>query len=228
MSHLPLLLDLQGKKCLIIGAGTVGKRKTSLLLDCGAEDILVVDPNQSSEVFQKSISHPAVTFVQRSFSPADLKGVSLVIASSSDYKLNLDISRICEKENILCNIVDAPELGSFIVPALHKQGELMISVSTSGSSPAMAKRIKDELAKIYGPEYELWLKILSRVRSLVFKYGYPTQENTRIFRSLVQEDIYLAIKTKDKLQLSQLLHQKLPNSLHHAIRGLINDLFDPI
>ncbi len=226
MAYLPLLLDLKGKKCLVIGAGTVGKRKISLLLDCGASNIMVIDPYLVKEAFDNAISHPSVSFAQRPFCPEDLQGVFLVIASSSDYKLNLEVSRQCQKGNILCNIVDSPDLGSFIVPALHKQGDLMITVSTSGASPALAKRLKDELAEEYGPEYETWLKILARVRSLLFNYRFPTQENTHIFRSLVKDDIHQAIKAKDTLQLTSLLEQKLPTALHHDIRGLINDLFD--
>jgi precorrin-2 dehydrogenase/sirohydrochlorin ferrochelatase len=228
MPYLPVFLDLTGRKCLVIGAGSVGKRKIAVLLASGASNILVLDPHVAKPSFDTDISHPAVNFIQRPFYPEDLQGVSLVIASSADPQLNKEICRLCQEDTILCNIVDDPERGSFIVPALHRQGDLILTVSTSGASPALAKKIKNELAAKYGPEYDLWLRLLARIRKLLLGYHYPTQENTRIFRSLIEDDIYNSLTSQDESQLISILYQKLPETLHHAIREIIYDLFDPV
>jgi len=124
MRYYPLYADLTRKRCLVVGAGEVGRRKIGTLAACGAKEVLVLDTRAPDADLQETLALPSVTFEQRSFAEPDLDGRFLVIASTSNEELNWHISRACEERGILCNIVDQPEKCSFIVPALFTQGDL--------------------------------------------------------------------------------------------------------
>lgn len=224
MRYYPILLDLHGKTCLVVGAGQVGRRKIQTLLSCGPALVRIVDPKQPDRCWQELIDQGLVAYQTRSFQPEDLDGCFLVIACTDDEDQNWHISRLCAKLGILCNIVDQPEKCSFILPALHNQGDLTIAVSTSGASPALAKKIRQDLGTCFGPEYGCYLSLMRNLRPLVLGLSLPTRENTELFRKLTESSLLEAVQSRDRERALTLLKEHLPPALHPRLKDLVHEL----
>lgn len=224
MRYYPILLDLHGKTCLVVGAGQVGRRKIQTLLSCAPALVRIVDPKQPDSCWHELIGQNVVQYFPRAFQLEDLDGCFLVIACTNDEDQNWRISRLCAQRGILCNIVDQPEKCSFILPALHSQGDLTIAVSTSGASPALAGKIRRELGSCFGPEYGRYLAMMRKLRPLVLELGLPTGENTEIFRRLTQSALLEAIQSADRFRILTLLQEHLPAALHPCLEDLVHEL----
>ena len=152
MEYYPVNLDIKKRKCLVVGGGRVGTRKVLTLLDCGAR-VTVVSPDAKEKLIELANSG-AITLEKRQYRETDLDGIFLVIGTTDDEELNHQISIAAEKHNMLCNIADRPKVCNFILPSIVNRGDLTISISTSGKSPALAKKLRMELEEV--------LKILRR------------------------------------------------------------------
>jgi siroheme synthase-like protein len=179
--YYPLFADLEGRRCLVVGAGSVGLEKARGLVDCGAE-VTVVAPEADPE-----IEHVALRWVRRRYEPTDLVAQVLVCAATSDAEVNRQVFADAEACGILCNVADVPESCSFILPAIHREGPVAVAVSTSGASPALAQRIRDEVAERYGPEYADLARRLQALRPWA-KENLPTYEARRDFFRRYVED----------------------------------------
>jgi len=209
---------------MVIGAGGVGKRKIQSLIDSGADLVTVIDTYPADSDMTAILSTGNVCFECREFMDSDLDGKFLVIACTSNKKVNQRISDLCTEQNILCNIADQPEAGSFIVPASIQRGALTIAVSTSGQSPAMAKHIRRELQENFGEEYASMLALMGHIRPLLLELGMETPKNTAVFRELVNSDLLAAIKGQDLDAAQEILKESLPQPLHANIPELLNGL----
>lgn len=225
MRYFPLFLNLQGKQCLVVGAGQVGQRKILRLIEYGAAQVHVLDPFLPEDLKKKLQVHERIKLATRHFEAKDLENKFLVIASTSDQKVNEQISELCDKKNILCNVVDKPELCTFILPAVITQGDLNIAISTSGKSPALARQIKERLTEFYGSEYSDLLILLGRLRPLIQETSLYDEDKKKLFHSLLDDNLLETIKNKDDQNLIALLQSKLPKNLHPYLTGLINELF---
>jgi len=224
MSYFPAFFDLSQRACLVIGAGAVGRRKIQRLLHCQAQPLTVVEPYPDPDLVRELEGHTGVFLLQREFDPGDIQEAFLVVASTSDAQLNAFIGRLCREKEILCNVVDEPQLCSLVWPSLVTRGDLGIAVTTSGASPALARRIRKHLEEQFGPEYALWLELLKMLRPGIIARGGPQGDNAAVFRNLTQEDIYLAISKKDGPQLLALLEERLPRDLHPFAREVLHEL----
>jgi precorrin-2 dehydrogenase/sirohydrochlorin ferrochelatase len=220
MRYYPIYVNLRGKRCLVVGAGQVGRRKIATLAECGAEEILVIDL-APAESCAGLLSHPAVVFACRPYETADLDGRFLVIASTDDEALNWRISRECAERGIPCNIVDQPEKCSFIVPALFTQGDLTVAISTGGSSPALARKIRQGLGEFLGSEYGALLILMSRLRPMVLGLGLGSPSNSKLFRELVNSPLLEALEQADAARAETILRDILPATLHGEAAGLV-------
>jgi len=185
----PLFLKLQGRPCLVVGAGTIAEGKIAGLLDTGAR-VTVVASQATAHVLQwaKSLK---IEYLQRAFETTDLDEMFLVVASTSDSKLHRQIFAEAQKRGILCNVVDVPELCDFYYPAVVQRGSLQIAVSTSGESPALAQRLRKELEAQFGPEYEAWLETLAVARAeLQANQTLDPEERKRRLHALVTEEAF--------------------------------------
>lgn len=223
MRYYPILLDLQDKYCLVVGVGQVGARKVRTLLSCAPGRLRIVDTREPDGCWREVLDQGLVEYHVRTFRPEDLDGCFLVIASTSDEATNWRISRLCAERGILCNIVDQPEKCSFILPAMHSQGDLTITVSTSGSSPALAKKIREDLGACFGPEYARFLTIMRRLRPMILELNLPTAENTALFRDLTQSHLLDAVQSGDDARILEVLRLHLPERLHHRLEDLIGE-----
>lgn len=174
-------LDLTGRSVLVVGAGSVALEKIGGLLDAGAT-VTVVAPQVVAE-----IEELPVEIIRRTYRPADLDGRFVVVVATSTPSVNRRVYRDAEARSILCNVVDVPELCSFILPAVHRQDPIAVAISTGGASPALAQRLRDEVAAVIRPEHAALARHLRELRPWA-KTHFPTYEARRDhFQALVDE-----------------------------------------
>jgi precorrin-2 dehydrogenase / sirohydrochlorin ferrochelatase len=176
-------LNLAGRRCLVVGAGAVGLEKIEGLLVCDAE-VVVVAPEAEREVVELAESG-AVEWRRRPYTAADLEGCFLVVAATSNTDVNIAVSGDAEARAMLVNVVDVPPLCNFILPAIVRRGPIAIAISTAGASPALAKRMKSQIAELFGEEYATLALMLNEVRGWA-KTTLPTyQDRKAFFESIV-------------------------------------------
>ncbi len=157
-----MFLKLADRRCLVVGGGTVAAPKIASLLCAGAR-VVVVAPKASEKV-RYWAGHGQIEWKGRVFEAADLDGKFLVVAATSSPEINEMVFREASRREVLCNVVDDPEHCDFYYPAVVRRGLLQVAISTEGSSPALAQRLRQELEQQFGTEYEPWLEHLSRLR----------------------------------------------------------------
>ncbi|MFQ9491700.1 MAG: bifunctional precorrin-2 dehydrogenase/sirohydrochlorin ferrochelatase [Bilophila wadsworthia] len=167
MHYYPVFLELSGQSCLVVGAGAVGCRKIASLLECPIERLHVIDLAEPDTNLQVLLEDKRVSFTKRPFTPSDVEGCALVFAATSNRQTNDAVARACTERGILCNCADAPKDSSFIVPALVEQGNIAIALSTGGASPALARKIREDLETWLGEHYTGISELLMRLRPLV-------------------------------------------------------------
>jgi siroheme synthase-like protein len=171
-------LRLSGRKCLVVGGGDVGLEKVEGLLACDG-DVTLVAP-EAVEPLQELAAEGSITWERREYRPEDLEGTFLVIAATNDSEVNIGIFEDAEKRAMLVNVVDVPPLCNFILPAIVRTGPLAIAISTAGASPALAKRIRDEIAATYGDAHARLAELLNEVRGWA-KATLPTYQDRKVF-----------------------------------------------
>lgn len=206
MKYYPVNLDVRDKKCLIIGGGEVGARKAETLSACGA-DVTVLSPVFSER--SRHLESRGVRLSEKRYSREDLDGAFLVFAATDDPGLNRTIRRDANEQNILCNIADWPEGSSFTLPARVSRGDLVLTVSTAGKSPAVAKRIRRELESNFGPEYETLLVLMGRIREKLLQRDRDPAGHKQQFNALLDEGLLNLIGKGDKTAIDHLLRQVL-------------------
>jgi len=181
-----MFLKLEGRSCLVVGAGAIGEPKIESLLTSGAS-VRVVAPDASSIVAEWARA-AAIVWDAREFNSADLDGVFLVIAATSSRGVNGTIFREAQQRNILCNVVDDPEYCDFYYPAVVRRGDLQVAISTNGHSPALAQRIRRELEIQFGTEYGEWLTKLGKIRQQLFASEMNPDERRRVLHELASRE----------------------------------------
>src|SRR5438874_9902892 len=171
-------LRLDGRRCLVVGGGEVGLEKVEGLLACGA-DVTLVAPDAGREL-EELAREGSIRWEQRAFEPADLEGSFLAIASTDDTDVNIRVYEEAEARAMLVNVVDVPPLCNFILPAIVRSGPLAIAISTAGASPALAKRMKREIAELFGEEYATLAVMLNDARGWA-KGTLPTYQDRKAF-----------------------------------------------
>lgn len=189
--YYPIYLNVKGKKCVIIGGGKVAYRKACSLRDAGAETVLV-SPEFCTEVTVEK----GLTLIKENYDERYLDGALLVIASTDNEEVNQQVVLDAGKRNIIVNVVDYPELCSFIVPSTINRGDLCISISTGGASPAVAKRIREELENVFGTEYEGYLNLLNKMREAAMSDVTDKDKRRKILQRLAGKDILDIVKNK--------------------------------
>lgn len=181
--YYPAFLDLRGRRCLVVGAGPVGEGKIGGLLRAGAAVRAV--SKTATEAVMGWAGEGLIELELRPFRPGDLDGCFLAIAATEDSELNTAVFEGAEARRMLCNVVDVPRLCSFILPSIHRDGDLAIAISTGGASPALARKIRLELGARYGPEHAEALELLGALREEA-KRAWPGPGDRKvIFERLV-------------------------------------------
>jgi len=176
-------LDLGKRACLVVGAGDVGREKIDGLLAVGAR-VTVVAPEADPAVAALA-QEGTLTWHARPYEPADLEGQMVVIAATADPAVNRAVFDDAEARAMLVNVVDVPPLCNFILPAIVRSGPIAIAISTSGASPALAKRIKREIAATYGTHHARLAVLLNELRGFAKQHFDTYAERRDFFEAIV-------------------------------------------
>lgn len=190
--YYPVSLDLTDRRCVIIGGGEVAQRKAERLMECGAR-VTIVSPSLTPLLEDRKKARK-IDHIDTAYQKRVLHGAFMVIGATDCDDVNAQISQDALSLGILVNIVDDPERCSFILPSLVQQGDLSIAVSTGGKSPALARKIKEDLQQQYGPEFKVLLEIMGSLRNKVLAQGRASEANKAVFEALVRSDLLQAIR----------------------------------
>ena len=185
MKYYPVFLNLQGKLCVVVGGGRVAERKVQGLLRAGAR-VKVISPQLTTKLI-KLKEQGKILGALRKFRSMDLKNAYLAIAATNDHNINEKIYQQAEGQKIPVNVVDDPKHSSFIVPSLVRKGDIILAISTSGKSPALARLLRQKLEKDIGFEYIYLGKFLGRLRTWLFSQKLDSKERQRILNLLAGE-----------------------------------------
>ena len=208
MSLYPVNLNIADKLCLVVGGGAVALRKTKSLLVCGAK-IRVISPEVHAELNTLAEKNQIEWFA-RGFAEGDLKGAFLVFAATDNPDIQLLIIKEAEKYAVLLNSADDPRQSQFHVPAHFRRGRMLVTVSTGGSSPALAQKIRQKLELEFIPEYAVVVELLSLIRERIIGQETDSEVNGALFRRLMQQGIVELVLDANWFELQMMLLRELP------------------
>jgi siroheme synthase-like protein len=179
-------LRLTGRRCVVVGGGEIGLEKVEGLLACDGRVVLVA-PDAVPEL-ESLAAEGSIVWIRRRYEPGDLQQTFIAIAATNDTATNIAVYQDAEERAMLVNVVDVPPLCNFILPAVVRTGPLAIAISTAGASPALAKRIKRQIADEFGEPYARLAVLLNEVRGWA-KGTLPTyQDRKQFFEGIVNGD----------------------------------------
>lgn len=190
--YIPVMLNLEKRRCVIIGGGAVAERKALPLLDAGA-DVLVISP-AVTEVLKKLSADGRITWSRRSYQAGDLKGAFLAFAATDQPVINEAVLMEAEALGIPVNHTADGSRGSFITPSFVRRGGLVVAVSTSGAGPSVSRALSHEIDLHYGEDYERYVDFLSFARTIVKKRVQDAKLRARLFKALTEMDILTEIR----------------------------------
>lgn len=211
MKYFPVMLAVEGRRVLVVGGGKVAERKVETLLEYGAEVLLV--SREVTPALQALAESGRIHYLGQAYEPSCLSGAFLAVAATDDAELNHVVSEDAQARGILINAVDQPADCTFILPSIVKRGDLVLAVSTSGRSPATAKRIRRSLETLFGPEYALFLRMMGCIREAVMALGLTQEENSRVFHELAGSRALEAIGRGAWPEVEAILAGILPGGL---------------
>jgi len=219
MKYYPVNLDIRNRDCLVVGGGGVGTRKVKTLVECGAT-VTVVSP-QASAKLERMAADGLITLETRAYRSTDIEDKFLVIGATDDETLNRQIHADAEARNTLCNIADRPEICNFILPAIVNRGDLVLAVSTSGKSPAYAKKVRKELEKQFGAEYEPFLRLMGAIRERLLCEKHEPEAHKPLFEKMINAGLLDLVRENETEQIDTLLQEVLGKGYryHELING---------
>ena len=204
-SFCPLHVDLKDRQCLVVGGGTVAERKVKVMLSYRAK-VTVVSPGLSAGL-ESLLNAGEIAYVADSYRPAYLKEKFIVICATDDPVINRAAAAECRSRGILVNTVSEPENCSFFLPALLKKGLLTVAVSTAGSSPALARRVRNELDALLNPKYEAFTQFLNKIRPLVLARVKDAGQRKALLEYLAGAEFFAAFETLPPGEIEKLTEQ---------------------
>jgi precorrin-2 dehydrogenase/sirohydrochlorin ferrochelatase len=221
-----MMMNLTDRGVAVVGGGKVAARKIEALLMSGAR-ITVISPRVTDEV--ASLARGGrLRWVEEEFREElldDIPDLTLVFGATDDRKVGKALYEAATRRRTPCNIADDPELCSFILPASLTRGRLTICVSSGGASPALSRRVREDLERRYGHEYAALTHILAALREKIISLGRPSEENRDLFFRVVDSDLLHAIKERDLTGAVEILGSILPEgvSAQALINGAMSD-----
>jgi precorrin-2 dehydrogenase/sirohydrochlorin ferrochelatase len=194
-SLFPMFLKLEGKRCLVVGAGKVGEPKIGGLIDTGA--CIHVIALEASEAVHAWARAGKITLEIRPFAETDLERTFLAVVATASRELNGSIHRAAQERGVLCNVVDVPEYCDFYYPAVVRRGDLQIAISTSGQSPSLSQKLRQQLERQFGPGYARWVAELGETRRLVLASDLDPQRKRELLHSLASREALKAALTEE-------------------------------
>ncbi|MCH7801054.1 MAG: bifunctional precorrin-2 dehydrogenase/sirohydrochlorin ferrochelatase [Chloroflexi bacterium] len=184
--YYPVFIDVNQRRCIIIGGGNIGQEKVEKLLECDAE-VFVISPEVNPRV-KEMASNNEISWDKREYRQGDLEGAFIAIAATDDNKVNRQIAQEATERNVLLNVVDVTHLCTFIAPSVARRGEVTIATSTGGASPALARTFREKLTSSRILEFADLAPILAQARTELREKGVtvvPDHWQTQITEELL-------------------------------------------
>lgn len=212
MAGLPVFLDLEDKRVLVVGGGKVARRKINALIDAGAE-IVVISPEIEAGLKARADAE-MLEWKARRYKYGDLEGFWLVIAATSESEINYQIYEEARELIQLYNIADRPDLSTFYTTAQIKQGDLQIAISTGGNAPALSARIRKELEERYGESFKEYLDFVGEVRGWLLA-NVELEERRRILREIASREILDSLLAGDLDRVLKEMEKTIPERFYN-------------
>ena len=231
MNKYPLFLSLRATTVVVVGIGGVGRRKVLSLLKTGPQEIRIVDPALARDEVRAEIAalvpqgcETTLTLIAGSFTPEVLARATLVFAATASAQVNSEIAGHCQRLGTLCNRADSEDESDFTVPALVRSGPIGIAVSTGGSSPALARRLREDIECWLTSGYGRLATLLGRLRPHILTLALPQENNAQIFRALVYSSLKNHLESGNLDEVAAILRETLPASLHEKVNEVLHEL----
>ena len=209
----PMFVDLEGRRCLVVGGGPIATEKVEKLVDHGAA-VRLVSPQITSELSRMVGDGSIHEYRQRTYRPEDLEGCFLVIAATNLDPINRMVWQDAEARNMVCNVVDVPPLCNFIVPSIVRRGELALAISTGGASPVVARHIRRQLDETYGPEWEALVSLLRDLRDDLKARHLDMPGRRDAVEVLMESDVLQMLAQGDEKGAMELARRVLDLGVH--------------
>jgi len=192
----PVFLNLKGKRVVVVGGGEVAQRKVESLLETGA--IIVVISREISERLSSLANATQIEVKKRSYEAGDCNGAVLVLSATDDSEVSRAVWAEATSAGIMINTADQPALCDFIMPALVRRGDLTIAISTGGTSPALAARLRENVSGVIGPEYEQLMEMLAKARPEIRRRVLQERDRKALHYQILDSDVVTLLQQKDR------------------------------
>ncbi len=218
MRYYPVFLDLRGRPCIVIGGDDVAETRVRALLEAGAR-VTVCSAHLTAGLVARAETHEIVHHA-REYRPGDLDGAALAYVVPDDEALGAAVAAEAEREGVWVNVMDKPRYCSVITPALVHRGPVTVAVSTGGASPAVAKRVREEIERTVGAEYGVAATILGGIRALVMEREADAGARATLFGSLLDSGLLEALRARDEAGIDALLGKVVGADVSLTMLGL--------
>lgn len=205
----PVYLNLKGKRVVVIGGGEVAERKVASLLDTGAS-VTVVSPDVTARL-ASLVNAGLIEWHQRPYLEGDCRAAVLVLSAADDSVVNEAVWNEARSLGVFVNTADDPARCDFIMPAVVRRGDLAVAISTGGTSPALAARLRRKLSRIIGPEYARLANLLARVRPEILRRVDTVEDRKTLNYRILDSDVL------------SLLRDNNVSGAEHRLREIIED-----
>jgi len=196
MEYYPVFLNLQGRRCVVIGGGAVAEGKVQGLL--AAEGRVWVIAPTLTPALTALAGELRIAHIERAYAPGDLDGAFLAISATDDHAVNEQVWQEASARNVLVNVVDDTPRCTFIAPSILRQGDLAIAISTSGKAPALAVRLKEKIAGLVGPQHARFLELAGSLRERLAQQTPSFAERRVLWYQLVDSDVIELLRQGDE------------------------------
>jgi len=205
MKYYPINIDVRSRTVIIVGGGAVAERKCRTLLDAGAR-VRIIAPRLSRGL-QALLEKGRIEHLSRDYRRGDLAEAFLVFAATGDRATSRDVAREAAEWRILANIADMPDQSDFTTPAAVDRGDLLLTVSTGGKCPPLARAIREELDTRYGDEYGIALHILGAVRERLVALKKGSHATKEILGALLAQDLPRLLRSGSREEIDRILRE---------------------
>lgn len=192
VKYYPVCLDISNRKCVVVGGGDVAERKVLHLLECGA--VVDVVGMKLTDTLKTMADSGRIGWIGTPYEDRFLEGAFLAIGATDRPEVNRRVYEDARQRGVLVNVVDVPACCDFIVPSVVRRGDLTLAVSTGGRSPALAKRIREDLEARYGSEYADFLRVMGKIREKVVGEGKGSESNRLVFEEILRSPLLECIR----------------------------------
>jgi len=206
-SFFPVLLNVSGRLCVVVGGGDVAARKVGTLVERGAV-VKVISPDAVDEI-KDLVARDVIEWEQRGYRQGDLEGTFLCVAASDDPEVDMEVRHECYVRRVLANVVDAPEESDYQVPSFFEDGKLLIAVSTSGMSPAVARTLRRMIQSYLGSSFAEALEVINGFRERVKDEIGDARSRVRFWEEGVTSEVLDKVREGDLAGLKAMLEQAL-------------------